>query len=305
MFTMVDVLLGVTFIFLAMSLICSAAVEGLEVFIRKRAKALQQTLTDILGDQGARDFYSHALIQSLKTVQGKPPSYIPTRTFVIALVEGVLKRGVKGTMDDVERKVQALPPQADKLKQSLLALIAAADGDLERFQTSLEDWFNAAMDRLSGWYKRRTQVIVFTVGLVFSAAYNIDTIQIFNQLSRDSALRAALVTAAENQQRAGFPQGTESEQDKEHFQEQLKALGELGLPLGWSSGKATEGSPLANLRQPPTTPMGWVLKVLGLLMTGFAVSLGAPFWFDVLNKIIVVRSTVKPGEKSPEERSKS
>jgi hypothetical protein len=43
---------------------------------------------------------------------------------------------------------------------------------------------------------------------------------------------------------------------------------------------------------------------LGWLLTALAVSLGAPFWFDMLNKIIVVRSTVKPHEKSREEGSK-
>ena len=38
-------------------------------------------------------------------------------------------------------------------------------------------------------------------------------------------------------------------------------------------------------------------------MTAFAATLGAPFWFDVLNKVMVIRSTVKPHEKSPEEAS--
>ena len=43
---------------------------------------------------------------------------------------------------------------------------------------------------------------------------------------------------------------------------------------------------------------------LGWLLTALAVSMGAPFWFDLLNKFIVIRSTVKPKEKSPEEKSK-
>ena len=43
---------------------------------------------------------------------------------------------------------------------------------------------------------------------------------------------------------------------------------------------------------------------IGWLITALAVSLGAPFWFDVLNKIIVIRSTVKPAEKSGPEASK-
>jgi len=46
------------------------------------------------------------------------------------------------------------------------------------------------------------------------------------------------------------------------------------------------------------------LKVVGIVFTALAVSQGAPFWFDVLNKFMVVRSTIKPREKSQEEPSK-
>ncbi len=302
MLEMLNVLLGVTFIFLMLSLICSAAVEAIEIVIKKRAKALQETLVGLLGDQGAKDFYAHALIQALYKEGGRRPSYIPTRTFVVALLEGVLHRGARGSVEDLERKVQSLPPQAARLKEALQALIASADGDLARLQTGIADWFNASMERVSGWYKRRTQVIVFCIGLVFAAAYNIDTIQVVNQLSRDSAVRAALVAAAEDQQRTGVLPGSDAGSAEERLEEQVKVLGNLGLPLGWSSGADTSEAPLADIRRPPTTFMGWVLKVLGLVLTGLAVSLGSPFWFDVLNKVVVVRSTVSPGEKGRKER---
>ncbi len=44
-----------------------------------------------------------------------------------------------------------------------------------------------------------------------------------------------------------------------------------------------------------------VAPILGWLLTAFAASMGAPFWFDVLNKVMEIRSTIKPKEKSPEE----
>jgi hypothetical protein len=69
-------------------------------------------------------------------------------------------------------------------------------------------------------------------------------------------------------------------------------LKNLGLPIGWGGTK------------PPQTAVDWITKILGILMTGLAVSLGAPFWFDLLNKFIVVRSTVKPTEKSGPEKAK-
>jgi hypothetical protein len=43
---------------------------------------------------------------------------------------------------------------------------------------------------------------------------------------------------------------------------------------------------------------------LGWIITSIALSLGAPFWFDTLNKFMVVRSTVKPQEKSQTDKTK-
>jgi hypothetical protein len=69
----------------------------------------------------------------------------------------------------------------------------------------------------------------------------------------------------------------------------------LSLPVGWDR------------KDPRTVPAdfwGWLRKVGGWLLTAFAVSLGAPFWFDLLSRFMVVRATVKPHEKSPEEASR-
>ena len=53
----------------------------------------------------------------------------------------------------------------------------------------------------------------------------------------------------------------------------------------------------------PADRMGWLSIILlaGYLATAFAVMLGAPFWFDLLGKLMVVRSTVKPKQKSPDD----
>jgi len=87
--------------------------------------------------------------------------------------------------------------------------------------------------------------------------------------------------------------------------EQISKIEGLGIPLGWPAPKPDEklgwfervwqqASPVL---ERPTTYLGW-------LLTAIAVSLGAPFWFDMLNKIMVVRSTIKPGEKSEPGRQK-
>jgi hypothetical protein len=101
------------------------------------------------------------------------------------------------------------------------------------------------------------------------------------------------------QQRQGEP-GEDEDSPGKRLQKSLDELQKVGLPaggglpLGWNSQDA---------RTVPRLAWPWVLKVLGWLLTAAAISLGAPFWFDVLGKFMVVRSTVKPHEKSPEEGS--
>jgi len=82
-------------------------------------------------------------------------------------------------------------------------------------------------------------------------------------------------------------------------------LESLGLPIGWDSIDDPQRKwPGSNLGGEG----GWLNQIywhwLGWLLTALAISLGAPFWFDLLNKFIVIRSAVKPHEKSPEEGSK-
>ena len=74
----------------------------------------------------------------------------------------------------------------------------------------------------------------------------------------------------------------------------------LGLPIGWVSNSSIPDDP----RRFPDSPYGWLLKIIGIFITALAVSQGAPFWFDLLNKFIVIRSTVKPQEKSQTQPSK-
>jgi hypothetical protein len=160
------------------------------------------------------------------------------------------------------------------------------------------------MDRVSGWYKRYTLVVVFLAGFLGAVAINADTIAIATSLSRDSVLREAVVAATQEyakpsaQPVVADPTSdiaacrTDRNSPECRVAANLSQVGSLGLPLGWNPNDP---------RSVPTDGRGWLMKVLGLLMTAVAVSLGAPFWFDLLNKVSVIRATVKPQEKSPQE----
>ena len=112
----------------------------------------------------------------------------------------------------------------------------------------------------------------------------------------ESDVPAALVAEAQKAVDAG--QATEGSYDQTK-----KRLEDLHLPIGWSKGW---GAPLTRLERNDEGFSPWndvFGPLIGWLITAFAATLGAPFWFDVLNKFMVIRSTVKPREKSQEEGS--
>ena len=161
------------------------------------------------------------------------------------------------------------------MKNTLLSLIDDSGNNIEKVRQNIEGWFDDSMERLSGWYKRRTQVVIFALAIGVSIAMNVDSIRLANSLYRDATLRAAAVAAAQNA--AAQQNNTTGDQAKQ-------TLEQLNLPIGWADPQI----PAVD------DPLGWLFKVVGLLLTAFAVSQGAPFWFDTLNRLVNIRSTGDP-----------
>jgi hypothetical protein len=316
-----DVAIGVMFVFLLVSLICSAIREGIEAWMRSRATHLEQGIRELLNDPGAtglaKSLYDHPMVSVLYRGKYHPidtitgwttaltrnktlPSYIPSRNFALALMDmaarGPLVDAATSdagahvlSIDALRKNISGLGSPA--VQRVLLTAIDTAQGDLERVQKNIEAWYDAAMDRVSGWYKRTTQALLFVLGLFVAVVLNINTITIADYLYRDETARATLVARA--QDAVANPQFA----DRATYPGIQTELESLTLPIGWDRGlpqhPGSDGQPTAD----------WVRIIAGLLITAFATTLGAPFWFDLLNKVMVVRSTVKPHEKSQEEAS--
>jgi hypothetical protein len=153
------------------------------------------------------------------------------------------------------------------------------------------------MDRVSGWYRGRKQKIILGIGLAVAIAMNVSTMTVAKTLWTNKILRASL-TAAADQYLETQRQDATNETAKQRLDRHVRELQSFGLPIGWTS----EPNDPRSIRQ--SDPGIWLERLLGWLLTGCAISIGAPFWFDLLNKVSVVRSTVKPHEKSGEEPSK-
>lgn len=369
--TMIEVAIGVIFVYLLVSLLCSALNELIEAWLRYRARYLETGIRKLLGNPGlAQEFFNHPLIKPL----GERPSYIPARTFSLALWNLATTAGAQGeqaasgvtqNLAEIRKLIAGLPDDYKNIRVSLLTLIDEAGNDLTKARANVEAWYDDAMDRVSGWYKRRTHIILIVMGLVASFALNLDTIQITRELLHNDTLRKSVADAAEKYVRenpaptpapAAAPAPTQpaaggaaaatptptpdpaaaeaASQDAAEEQARIARakinqvrgeLNSLGLPIGWpfepketddkyvaiADAKERRAQYAADLdaykadpRRWPSGLYGGMLKILGLVLTGLAVSQGAPFWFDLLNKFMVIRSTVKPREKSRPEGTK-
>ena len=404
-----DAAIGLIFVYLLVSLMVTAATEFLSGILRWRSTHLREGIRTLLDSREASAWvdklYSHPLVANLRMPsrgkwieklyslwgfrhvmagrKDRGPSYIPSRTFAIALIESIREpqRGLHLAIDQIPDRasledwkkhlagwVDKLPAEdpwkslaaqwindipsslstADakkwlhaislqkliqdigaspdnKLKKSLLALYDEAHGDVEELKKSIEIWFNNSMDRVSGWYKRRTQTVQLVLAALIVVAVNVDSVLIGNELFSNQTLRNALVAEAEVYARQNQQQGQKPPQDQapvtavKEGATQLRDLESrisgLGLPIGWACPvTATPKDELAK-RQRQYRISPWCRKPLveasafetlrfhfwGWLISIFAISLGAPFWFDMLNKVISIRSS----GRAPEEKPKS
>jgi len=140
--------------------------------------------------------------------------------------------------------------------------------DIDQAHANIERWFREVMERVTGWYRRKMQLIILVVAAAMSVALNVDSFDVANSLWNDAALRDSVVAAAQKDT------GQALNGDLDVIEERL---GDLGLPLGW--------------RSPPDGLMAWSSKIAGLLFTTIALSLGAPFWFDLLSRFVGVGSS--------------
>ncbi len=437
-----EVAVGVIFVYLLLSLMVTAITELISGWLKWRATDLRKGIRSLLesgdSEKWVNALYEHSFIQGLspteeKEAKGKGPSYIPSRTFTLALLDVVrdtnsagellarvlrqaldtapdsasladLKKGIKDELQKIPddkvgaglkgqaaalvdripasvsladakkdlgaylqqlsgRSLQSLLQDLPdtKLRKSLLCLLEESQGNIESFKENVEIWFNNSMSRVSGWYKRRTQLVHIILAVVLTLVTNVDTVLVVNALSKNPALRESVAAQAEayakeNQPAAsestpaaaeatpapveatpapveatpapaetpapednaeptpappagtteaeGAGQGgetaaaTTSADPDETFRKLRAQLDALELPVGWVLPKenqkpAEAERDNADFREwpgwwPSGTAGEWALlwaqtvrfHLFGWVLTAFAISLGAPFWFE-------------------------
>lgn len=266
-------------VFLVVSLLCTTAQEFVAGLFSMRARTLEATLEKMLDDEertGLVDqLYAHPLIKSLAP-SGRLPSYIPKAQFAMA-IHDMLTRG------------RAL--QVGNVLPVFRILMKEAGGDEVAFKKSVETWFDASMERAGGWYKRQTQRIVLTLGLVIAIGFNIDAMRIATAVaSAPPAMQTDVVAEAKRLV------------EQTNAQANLDTLTRLQIPFGWTKDYRVAGD-----AGPWTSAWlaAWIVAFAGWGMTALAASLGSQFWFGILVRFVNIRSAGDKPEETDAAKAKA
>ena len=279
-----EVGIGLVIMYLLLALLCTIFTEIISTVLAWRAKNLREGIEKLLDDPNfaslKTDFFKLPVVSKAYAMAGKHgPSYMASKQFASGLLD-YLGKGAwpvgQGAVSaaDIEKAIAGLPPSDT---QRLLASFATeTGGKIEDFRLRIAQWYDDAMERWGGNFKRKTQFWSFVIAAVIVAALNADTFHVGVTLWNDPTARAAVVAEATEVAKRGDPQKTTIGTIRADLRP---------FPLGWNR-KEIESS---------GSDGGWfwplILKIVGLAISAFAVSLGAPFWFQILNKLNAIRGS--------------
>jgi len=299
-----DIVIGMVIVFLTVSLVCSSMNELLSSALALRANTLKDALDSLLGSNLAEKVIAHPAIPAAPE-SGKNPAYIEPTLFASALLDSVLPPqpaagaapgSPEGAPADAaplsqfavaRTAITAPSPQAllanSPARASLSAFLRTANGNYTSLHQQIAAWFDAYMDRVAGAYKRRSQIVIAVIAICVVAILNVDSFKIYKQLTSQPAVAAALAARTDSMLKSANT--TSSTSSLGSAADDLNAkIAALPVPIGWHQDD----------RANP-----WWQKVIGLLITAIAASLGAPFWFDALNNLANLRSVgPKPADTS-------
>jgi hypothetical protein len=243
------------------------------------------------------------------------PSYLPAKVFADALIEVLqalpegeqsqtpwrqeVSQSVNASVDELAH-LMAKIGQCDqipvRLKNNLMRLANRAQAQakttelqVEQFRQEIALWYDDAMDRLSGTYRRNVKAFTVLMGSILAVLINADSLYMLRRISENTATRSVII------QNAIQIEGCEQDLSSPQCVEKMSyLLDTTTVPIGWHPVNFQQQFPQLNLFYGFKALLGW-------LVTGIAISMGSRFWFQILDQLIHVRET---GEKptAPEEQ---
>lgn len=338
-----EIVIGLIFVYLLLSLLASIVQELLSNLTSLRGRLLLKSVAQLLelDDKDAKKalfdkfknsrvykkYYNQTLVGS------KLPSYLSSSQF-LSVVKDLLKTPqaegaaegavVDRSADNAENTELSVVKDTD-LRNSLemlqyhvntggRSLDDTVKAEVDEAEAMVSKYFNEMMDLASAWYRRNVQYILILIGLSIAVVFDADTFEIYRSLGNNSSTRQEVLQLAtdfvNNNRIAEYqdpPSDTSAtnEDNSEVISGRIDSLKtqltdliqtEINTPssplgLGWS-----------NL---PTGAKDWLFKLIGWVITALAISLGAPFWYDLLKTLVSVRGAASGGQSSNQQNQKN
>jgi len=296
MLTSITIVIGLVFVLLLFSLLASTVMEVLASIFSLRARNLRDTLDNMLREK-ANDFMRHPLFLQLAYASNRKnrlsslslPSYVSKDTFLAILMD------MMGEEDRAQLAEKIAELDEGDLKRLMQFLFRQSGGNPDKFREKAGMWFDKVMNRASEWYTRKIKYLLFGIGLILAFLFNIDTIQIYQSIASSATIQQHLLEVA-SQYAERQDSITEINQNLD-LEESMTRLNNAWqqfeyntspLGIGWGSIERDLGVP------------GWLIKLAGFLISAIAVTMGAPFWFDLLKKMLNLRGgTEEANGKEP------
>lgn len=270
------------------------------------AQAAQDDAVAVTGDHLltlVQNVLNHPLMRGNPTAN---PRYIPAQKFSTALLDLLRDGSQAPLLTQVKNSVQTLP--AGPLRTVLAAFLHDAGDDLDRLRSQIEGWFNDAMDEMTVLYKRLSRYVMVILGILLAASLNVDSVQLAKFLWLSPATAMGLVDVAGQLPQppgnkdaapvtapAGTPAATapdHSAQDIAAAQTALIKIRTLKLPIGWENTAPADAAP-QNATGSAALWNTLSMHAVGWLLTAVAISLGAPFWYGLMQNLLSIRSSDK------------
>lgn len=306
-----EVGIGLVFVYLLLCLLCSGINEAVARVLAWRSKTLEEALKKLLNNPELfKEIYQNSLLSELHldrwyhkilgflpvfNQRGNPTS-VPTQSFVMTLFEYLLKNAKDMSREDIEKLLNGLPDS--DLRKTLLTIFNSIEAGIDkaeeivaRLKEGVAAWFDDKMVQLTAWYKRKVKTCLFIIAVLVVSFLNIDTFMIGNSLYHNSELRDSVVNAAAEMAKNETSPEALTGKVEDMIDEFYGKFQLLGLPIGWAPDQSQEEN--KDPRGVPVDFTGWLYKVLGLLITSIAVTMGAPFWYQKLQALLRIRSEQK------------
>jgi hypothetical protein len=271
-----EVAIGLVLLYYVLSLVVSYITSEIAKWMQMRAKDLELVLREQIQDPAAFvKFMNHPLIKNLQPKRAEfsgkvwdaKVDKIPPATFSMTLFDIMAPDAADGNkLEQIKNTIKGLPD--GELKTTLNSLIDATVNDIQTARENVERWYDDMMQNVSRLYTQHARHIAIICALVVTLAVDGDSINVATQLWNQPTLRAAAAAKAE-------------EYLQQAPEDPTKALEELAMPI-----------PILWTTPLPQDAQGWLVKILGLVITWVAVSQGSSFWYDVLKRAKSAGSTV-------------